>query len=136
MRVSVENSKKRHFIDHSCLVTFDPKDCTLHIEPERNFVTKQTDQSLLPFEVILLPFEVILRATDYELESDDVHKLHPYIDPKQVREYGERYQLRIKHQTDGTLTLNCKNYYELTRWIHMIRTHSMDTWSWFLTFGQ
>eukprot|EP01084_Bolivina_argentea_P293878 505552_1 len=127
MRVTVTNSKKRRLDRHNCLVIFAPNECKLHIKPDKNLFTKHTDPNFQDFEVLL-------KATDWELESDDINKLHPYIDPKQVEKYGERYQFKIKHQNDGDITLNCRNYYELTRWIHMIRTHSMDTWSWFLKF--
>eukprot|EP01084_Bolivina_argentea_P311388 538993_1 len=126
MKVSIENCKKRYFINQKCNVKFDPKTCLLKIIPNNKTASKTNKN--------LLPFEVYLNATVYELESDDVHKLHPYIDPKQVIKYGERYQFKIKHQTDGTLTLNCRSYYELTRWTHILRAHSMDTWSWFFKF--
>merc|ERR1712176_909620 len=39
MKVSVQNSPKRHFMNHDCTVTFDPKGCKLFIEPDVNFIT-------------------------------------------------------------------------------------------------
>merc|ERR1712087_778 len=113
---------RRHFVGQECEVRFDVQACGLVITPCANLVTKR-DRNMQTFKVLL-------RGNSWTLESDDVNKLHPYFDQQQVAKYGERYQFRIKHNEWGTLTLNCKNYYEWTRWIHFLRSHSMDTWSW------
>eukprot|EP01084_Bolivina_argentea_P074653 135413_1 len=121
MKVSLVTARKEatSFMNHDCSVRFDPNDCTLYVQPDSNK---------------LAPFEVKLQATIYELvmRNSDVAQVHPYCDRKQVHHFGPRYQFKIIHKNDGQITFNCQNYYQLTRWIHILRTHSMDTWSWSL----
>lgn len=145
MRVT---SAKHHLHKRRCLVKFNPQKCTLEITPDKNYASyfknRTHNNRQMNTNVNNRGRErnverrggqhvitVYLKADDYSLElDDDFAQKHPYIAPERVLPFGQKFEFKIKHKIDGSFKLRCENYYQLTRWIHVLRAHSMDTWSW------